>query len=1275
MPAGESTFTHAAMGTGWDRIVFQSWRDGNWEIYSAYSNGTNATRLTNSPWLDVRPRMSNDMSKVVFSSDRNGNYDIFSMQADGTGVRQLTDHYSRDDYPAWSPDGRRVVYSDVTDEGFDLFVMNADGSNSTRITYGSEDDVMATWSPDGQRIAWVRKQGSDGWLVVADPDGGNMQAITPSMRYCQHPKWSRDGSLIAFDADEDGDYWSELLVVETTGTGLRRVYDMHTDFVDVTMGAWSPNDSQMLATLMQYVLQDNTLYLASLWFLCLPAEGGTPTVLDGSGLDMSPDWQPKDLLPPTAGVEALPPVSPSPIVVRLTGQDNGLAGVASWDVQVRTSAGAPWKNWLVDSTSAVGEYLGSAGQSYQFRARAYDGAGNVGSWPAGAQASTTVETLPPISSIGDLPDFIRTDALITFVGTDPGGSGIRTYEGSYRYDSESSWRYFEVDGVTAAYPLQGSTQSSCVLRSRATDWAGNQEATHAGIDEYVTMYAWGAMGRATDSRGRPLAGVKADTTPAAFAGYDSDGEGNYAAYVGDWQAEYTVAWLKDGYLSLPAATHRRQQNAEVDVVMPSGDNLIMNWGFEEPDLETAWNATGVAVPVVDADAAHTGVAGTRLGYVPFEAERYMFPESPDTPINPILRRDGGGSLHLVWVNETSVGRRIYYARRSHAGVWSTPECISGEISSTNPRVVLGDSGLLHVVWGAYNPQEMVYYTRRALNGTWLTPESLGRGWSPNVQVDAGGTVHCVWAADAKILYSHRSPSGQWSPKETITVQPAGIFPTTFVMDQFGPLHIFWPQNASYDAKPGYVRRDANGVWSPIRLLSEQTYRQWFALPPVVDALGRVHFLMAGTDDNPGSVLAYFLLDETDNWTSKEVARASRLNGATLVLDSVGRSHILWQSNNIDDLHYARGTMSDDWAYRADLHGGALRSSEGMQASLAVDGADLADLADGALGSSESLQASLALDSTDRAHVAYLGADHEIHYGILDSAPDWPVTANVSRSPLRSCVGPSLVLSLSDLPQIVWVEAMSNATGDYDLAYADPKAPRTADSILRQTVELPAGMAGPTLSWLYHAQGALSNENAFRVFVEHDGVRHTLFTEAAPTGEWRHAWADMSRWAGQTITVEFRMHQTAGQPAGWVDLDEVTLGAGYHADLYAHAGSRTGAAGEPVTVTLRYGNSGDTTATAASVTMMLPSELTFVSASPMPGSTSPELVWLPGDVSPGAVGTISIVVRVSSDAPAGALFEIPYDISLVQGELETANNAGVCTVFVGGVQTFMPVAAR
>lgn len=102
-------------------IAFATDRDGNIEIYKVRPDGTELTRLTQSPGLDAHPRWSPDGRWLSFTSNRSGNYDIWVMHADGSDLRNLTQHPTTDDQAAWSPDGKSLAFVSMRDGGFDIY--------------------------------------------------------------------------------------------------------------------------------------------------------------------------------------------------------------------------------------------------------------------------------------------------------------------------------------------------------------------------------------------------------------------------------------------------------------------------------------------------------------------------------------------------------------------------------------------------------------------------------------------------------------------------------------------------------------------------------------------------------------------------------------------------------------------------------------------------------------------------------------------------------------------------------------------------------------------------------------------------------------------------------------------------------------------------------------------------------------------------------------------------------------------------------------------------
>jgi Tol biopolymer transport system component len=88
-----------------DWIAFQSYRDGNPEIYKMTAGGLSKTRLTTSSEWDWGPSWSPDGTQIVFVSSRDGDPEIYRMNADGSFQTRLTNDSDLDSQPFWGTFG------------------------------------------------------------------------------------------------------------------------------------------------------------------------------------------------------------------------------------------------------------------------------------------------------------------------------------------------------------------------------------------------------------------------------------------------------------------------------------------------------------------------------------------------------------------------------------------------------------------------------------------------------------------------------------------------------------------------------------------------------------------------------------------------------------------------------------------------------------------------------------------------------------------------------------------------------------------------------------------------------------------------------------------------------------------------------------------------------------------------------------------------------------------------------------------------------------------
>ena len=81
-------------------ILFHSYRDGNYHIWTIHKDGSGLKQITFGMFDDREPHWSPDGTRITFSSDRSGNYDIWEMMF-ATGVlKHLTNDPANDYHPA-----------------------------------------------------------------------------------------------------------------------------------------------------------------------------------------------------------------------------------------------------------------------------------------------------------------------------------------------------------------------------------------------------------------------------------------------------------------------------------------------------------------------------------------------------------------------------------------------------------------------------------------------------------------------------------------------------------------------------------------------------------------------------------------------------------------------------------------------------------------------------------------------------------------------------------------------------------------------------------------------------------------------------------------------------------------------------------------------------------------------------------------------------------------------------------------------------------------------
>ncbi len=143
------------------RIVTESFRDGNWELYVQNADGSNPVNLTKTPDLDeLYPKVSPDGTKICFACDEGKDEakvrNLYVMNMDGTERRKIATNGRE---PCWKADGTAVAYlpgefekftySDIATKGLRIYDL-ATGRTREHPNAAIHHLYTLNWSPDGK---------------------------------------------------------------------------------------------------------------------------------------------------------------------------------------------------------------------------------------------------------------------------------------------------------------------------------------------------------------------------------------------------------------------------------------------------------------------------------------------------------------------------------------------------------------------------------------------------------------------------------------------------------------------------------------------------------------------------------------------------------------------------------------------------------------------------------------------------------------------------------------------------------------------------------------------------------------------------------------------------------------------------------------------------------------------------------------------------------------------------------------------------------------------
>lgn len=190
------------------KIVFESNRDliddkSQFDIFIADAEGRgagkNQVNLTNHIAPDEWARFSPDGMQIVFQSKRDGNYEIYVMDIDGNNLTRLTNHEKTDRRATWSSTNV-IAFETQRDGNWEIYRMDPDGNNKVNLSNHPKGDNAVIWSPKGSRILFESKRDGKREVYTMDANGGGLKNLSNNPDGNDtHPRWNPQFELRAVE--------------------------------------------------------------------------------------------------------------------------------------------------------------------------------------------------------------------------------------------------------------------------------------------------------------------------------------------------------------------------------------------------------------------------------------------------------------------------------------------------------------------------------------------------------------------------------------------------------------------------------------------------------------------------------------------------------------------------------------------------------------------------------------------------------------------------------------------------------------------------------------------------------------------------------------------------------------------------------------------------------------------------------------------------------------------------------------------------------------------
>lgn len=959
------------------------------------------------------PESMDSATLLVYQNFVAGNWEIYKFLGLDYSIypELVSNNPASDIYPRLNRGATRIVFATNRDGNYEIYTMNTDGGELMRLTVNGAIDSQPQWSADGNKIVFVSDRDGNPEIYSMNLDGSNQTRLTSDPASDIFPTISPDGSQIAWLHATS--YGAVVWVMNSDGSNQHPIspwngYAQHL--------VWSP-DGAWLA-----------------WDADFTGDG----------------WN-------------------EIIIIRPDGTDlTKLAWSGGYLHDVWFSSWTPSQKFISTFVTYVvidgNLYINDTHPGFL----SLDGNAESFGNPMGPDMNHSAEStdiVPPVSSIQPLPLYSRAAGFWVNWAAQSDfdeSTGLQLVTVQTRSGLSGNWETWKFSGYPSGphtvfeseLYTTGSPGETIYFRSQAVDGADNYESWPLGNgDTFTTLFSTILTGKITDGRGIRLPLLPVELNPSANNLVTTNLFGRFTAWLKTY-ANQSVSTQDVAYGEFPASVISGQYDEDLNVYLPSQDDLIENGGFEaEGEPIPAWEFTGTISHTL-VMTGHSGTKNVNLGYpcgIPCV--------TPPTAIDANF--DGSFPLLLAGEDETIhlLDNELHYYQWIPDVGWTNDYQISGTTTCGCEELigmVLDPTGNLYVTWEDY---PNIYYIERTTNGQWSTPMVVAQGGDPHITSDSQGNIFIVYSSyhglldNEGVYYIKRTQAGTWNEPVYVYEINSVINPKILV-DDANTIHIFFTDDPNYIGTMWYITIEGDGTKNVTYL---GTANRVFRV--LLDDHEQIHLVWNKGEAPYG--IGYMVRDSAGNWSVPETPPISFWYSMRIASDQNGGIHLV-----------GRGETGAYYLYRDPEKGWSHPMDVGYMAGYSEIG--------------------LAIDTDNLLHFVWRGSDENTY----------------------------LVLNHS-------MTAIASQFGNASLS---------------QTISIPSDLHKPTLSFMYQLLGDLDWTDSGYTLSVTSGPTTTQVLSSTTAETWTLGWADMSVWAGQTITLTFTLHQAADEPYVRFLLDDISLGS-------------------------------------------------------------------------------------------------------------------------------------